>query len=102
MEYGHEADGQCTRSVIETYLSVHSNTVSLTELNPVYDESGHLDDTALALEHLRYELSILQCLMSQFPTIIQSVENSAECRIKLVCCRQVKGVFALDTRLTMP
>lgn len=55
VESDDEGEGQTSRSAIEKYLSVHDNTVSLTELSPVYDESGYLDDTALALEHLRYE-----------------------------------------------
>ncbi|PIK50495.1 putative SHC SH2 domain-binding protein 1 [Apostichopus japonicus] len=59
VESDDEGEGQTSRSAIETYLSVHDNTVSLTELSPVYDESGYLDDTALALEHLRFFMKYL-------------------------------------------
>ena len=39
---------------VNAYLCCHGNHVPLTELCPVYDESGQRDETALAIEHVRY------------------------------------------------
>lgn len=39
---------------VNAYLCCHGNNVPLTELYPVYDESGQQDETALAIEHVRY------------------------------------------------
>lgn len=48
-----------TLSIIDTeginaYLLRHKNSVPLIELFPVYDESGQWDETALAVEHVRF------------------------------------------------
>ena len=39
---------------VNTYLLSHNNAVPLVELYPVYDESGQWDETALAVEHVRF------------------------------------------------
>lgn len=40
--------------LVNTHLLSCKNTVPLIELCPVYDESGQYDDTALAVEHVRF------------------------------------------------
>lgn len=54
-----ESELPTSRSAIESFLSIQDYTVPLTELSPVYDESGNLDDTALAIEHLRFFMDYL-------------------------------------------
>ncbi|XP_015760406.1 PREDICTED: SHC SH2 domain-binding protein 1-like isoform X2 [Acropora digitifera] len=39
---------------VNMYLQSQKNAVPLIELCPVYDESGQCDDTALAVEHVRF------------------------------------------------
>lgn len=39
---------------VNTHLCCHGNSVPLAELFPVYDESGQQDETALAIEHIRF------------------------------------------------
>ena len=39
---------------VNTHLLGHNNAVPLVELYPVYDESGQWDETALAVEHVRF------------------------------------------------
>ena len=39
---------------VKKYLLCHKNAVPLIELYPVYDESGQWDETALAVEHVRF------------------------------------------------
>lgn len=39
---------------VNTYLLSHNSAVPLIELYPVYDESGQCDETALAVEHVRF------------------------------------------------
>lgn len=39
---------------VNAYLCCHGNRVPLTELCPVYDETGQHDETALAIEHVRF------------------------------------------------
>ena len=34
------------------------NRIRLDELSPVYDDTGDLDETAIALEHVKYVLMI--------------------------------------------
>lgn len=43
---------------VNAYLCYHGNRVPLTELCPVYDETGQHDETALAIEHVRYMLHV--------------------------------------------
>ena len=38
----------------QALIRERDNCISLTELAPVFDESGDFDQTALALEHVRY------------------------------------------------
>ena len=40
----------------QALIRQQDNCISLTELAPVFDESGDYDQTALALEHVRYIL----------------------------------------------
>jgi hypothetical protein len=40
----------------QALIRERDNCISLTELLPVFDESGDFDQTALALEHVRYHL----------------------------------------------
>lgn len=39
---------------VNAHLCCHGNNVPLVELYPVYDESGQQDETALAIEHIRF------------------------------------------------
>ena len=39
---------------VNKYLLCHNNAVPVIELYPVYDESGQQDETALAVEHVRF------------------------------------------------
>ncbi|KXJ17847.1 SHC SH2 domain-binding protein 1-like B [Exaiptasia diaphana] len=45
---------QLPAKVIEEILMQNGNAVPLTEIYPVYDASGENDDTALAIEHVRF------------------------------------------------
>lgn len=39
---------------VNAHLCCHGDNVPLVELYPVYDESGQQDETALAIEHVRF------------------------------------------------
>ena len=44
---------------VKVHLFSHGSHVPLVELYPVYDESGQQDETALAIEHVRFVSAIL-------------------------------------------
>ena len=46
---------------VNAYLCCHGNCVPLTELCPVYDETGQHDETTLAIEHVRYMFVMCVC-----------------------------------------
>ena len=46
--------GVVSQQAVEQVLQTNKERVSLLELCPIFDESGDLDDTAAALENLRY------------------------------------------------
>ena len=57
----HPVVCDCTQPVmemIESHLMNAGNSVPLVELYPVYDESGEFDETALAIEHVRYNAGV--------------------------------------------
>lgn len=53
---------------MEEVLQSSKHKVALTELYPVFEDSGDLDNTAMALEHLRYLCVIsLKLIQNTFP-----------------------------------
>ena len=48
---------------VNAYLCCHGNRVPLTELCPVYDETGQHDETTLAIEHVRYMFVMCVCVV---------------------------------------
>ncbi len=60
--------------VMKSLLEATQHKVPLQELQVVYDQSGDFDQTALALEHLRWEKLILQLELTCFSTFFRRFE----------------------------
>uniref|UniRef100_A0A8B9LIR6 SHC SH2-domain binding protein 1 n=1 Tax=Astyanax mexicanus TaxID=7994 RepID=A0A8B9LIR6_ASTMX len=88
-----------TEDSVKTLLEAKQNKVPLQELHVVYDESGEFDQTALALEHLRFssltQVNILSINSSLIVGIVMYSEEkdliNAVCVFVCFPCRYVLG-----------